>query len=259
MSLYEEMVTVLKLKRRDGETFEDFATRASDKINKLPNEKWEELTEPLQVWNNKTLEARDTSSAIPPLDGWPAKEDEDEGDAADEAAEDGDAEESEEEGAEDAEEGGEPSEDVEGTEDGEEAEEAPGEAEEAPAAGKKPKKAAAKKPKASKPAAKKPEPAKAPAKSQAKAPAEKTQKPKTKEPKEKTMPSKSANGRGFDPNAKIKLLVKENPYREGSGRYKRWQKIKDGMTVAAALKAGFAPVNLRYCVSDGHIKIVKAA
>ena len=66
-----------------------------------------------------------------------------------------------------------------------------------------------------------------------------------------------AKGRpaNYDPEAKIKLLVDEHPHREGTGRYKRWSKYKDGMTVAAAIKAGFKYENLRFSVEDGHIKI----
>jgi hypothetical protein len=54
---------------------------------------------------------------------------------------------------------------------------------------------------------------------------------------------------------KIQLIVKENPHREGSGRWKRWSLYKDGMTIQAALEAGLNKNNLRYSILDGHIKI----
>jgi hypothetical protein len=57
------------------------------------------------------------------------------------------------------------------------------------------------------------------------------------------------------PTDKIQLLVKENPHREGSGRWKRWSLYKDGMTVQAALEAGLNKNNLRYRILDSHIKI----
>lgn len=63
-------------------------------------------------------------------------------------------------------------------------------------------------------------------------------------------------------DAKIKLLKDENPHRKGTHLYAVWEKYKDGMTVAAALKA-IAPVsggtspraNLAWQVKLGLIKV----
>jgi len=58
-----------------------------------------------------------------------------------------------------------------------------------------------------------------------------------------------------DANAKITLLVKENPKRKGTESCKRYDKYKSGMTVAEALKAGITPADLSYDVKHGNIKI----
>jgi hypothetical protein len=42
----------------------------------------------------------------------------------------------------------------------------------------------------------------------------------------------------FEDTGVIQVLVKEPPHRTGSGRDKYSRKIKNGMTVAAAVKAG---------------------
>lgn len=74
--------------------------------------------------------------------------------------------------------------------------------------------------------------------------------------------AKDTNGGGkgrkpnFAPDQKIRLLVDENPHRPSSGRYKRWSKYKEGMTVAQALSAGLNFGNLNHSVKDGHIKVV---
>lgn len=76
-----------------------------------------------------------------------------------------------------------------------------------------------------------------------------------------TGPKKEGSGaRGrpgkFASDATIKFLVKENPHRPGTGRFKRWTKYKAGMTVAEALKAGLNYGNLHHSVKDKHISIV---
>lgn len=42
----------------------------------------------------------------------------------------------------------------------------------------------------------------------------------------------------FSDNAKIKLIVKENPRRKGSTSYDKYAKFRDGMTVGEFIKAG---------------------
>jgi hypothetical protein len=78
-------------------------------------------------------------------------------------------------------------------------------------------------------------------------------------PEAKAKKAAKGTGRGRAPNyaadAKIKLLVKDNPHRAGTGRFKRWPKYKSGMTVSEAIKAGLTYQNLRFSVLDGHIAI----
>jgi len=75
----------------------------------------------------------------------------------------------------------------------------------------------------------------------------------------KVATKKAVDNRGraatYGLDQKIKMLVKKNPHREGSGRYKRWPKYRDGMTVGEALKAGFIRQNLYWSIQDGHIQI----
>ncbi len=84
-----------------------------------------------------------------------------------------------------------------------------------------------------------------------------------KETKVATKPTKKAaavsKGRKskYAPTDKIKLLVKDNPHRAGTGRFKRWSKYKNGMTVQAALDAGLELVNIHYSELDGHISVGK--
>ncbi len=59
----------------------------------------------------------------------------------------------------------------------------------------------------------------------------------------KTAPAKKAPAKKpgrvrIKDDAKIKLLVKENPRQPGSKRAQQFAKYKTGMTVAAAIKAG---------------------
>ena len=70
--------------------------------------------------------------------------------------------------------------------------------------------------------------------------------------------SKSRRGRQplFANTAKIRVLVRGNPHRTGTDRFRRWGNYQNGMTVAKALEAGFNYANLRFSVADGHIAIV---
>jgi hypothetical protein len=242
-TLFAELCEACNLELQDDETFEHFAKRASDKINKLSDAKWKELTKGLQEWANKTLEAFDDIAAekegaeLPELTGFPAVADGGDGEG-EEPADDAEPAEEAGEGEEPAETEAEPDAPEEGAEpepDPEPGQEA--EPEEETTTGRvRPKKAA----KANKKAASKPE--------------------KEKTVRKETTAKKAPVGRSstMSANSTIKVLVKGNPYREGSGRFKRWEKLKDGMTVAQAQKVGFEPVNLRYCVADGHIKIIPA-
>lgn len=236
---FDELCKAFKLKKQEDETFEDFAARASTKVNNCTDAQWKELTHELQVWCNATLEAREKSEAIPDLEGWPEEavdpetgEVSEDADASGASETDGDPDESGETGEETVAEGDNSEQDA-------------GSSEKAPVARKKLKSA----PKvAAKTSPKKPQTGKA------KAMSAKSVSPK---PAKKAAAGKG-NGKISDDD-KIKLLVEENPHRQGSGRYKRWSKYKDGMTVAAAIKAGLNLGNIHHSVEDGHIKIVKSA
>jgi len=57
--------------------------------------------------------------------------------------------------------------------------------------------------------------------------------------KKKASAKKAAVGRAkFSDDAKIKLLVTENPRRKGTVAYEKFSKFKDGMTVGEFIKAG---------------------
>lgn len=54
---------------------------------------------------------------------------------------------------------------------------------------------------------------------------------------------------------KIKLLTKENPFREGTKCANWWAKMKDGMTVDAAIAAGVPRHHIRWELTLGNVKI----
>ncbi len=58
---------------------------------------------------------------------------------------------------------------------------------------------------------------------------------KKKAPAKKAAPTARAK---FSDDAKIKLLVTENPRRKGTVAYDKFAKFKDGMTVGEFIKAG---------------------
>lgn len=55
--------------------------------------------------------------------------------------------------------------------------------------------------------------------------------------------------------AKIKVLLKENPHREGTKRYGIFEKYRNGMTVGEAVKAGINAGDLVWAVKEGRIEI----
>lgn len=124
------------------------------------------------------------------------------------------------------------------------------EEEEKPKRGGKAKATAAKKPTAAskKPASKKP------------AASAKTADAEKPAPKAKAKTAKDGGGkrgpRGlFTDDDKIKVLVKENPFRAGTKNAKFFDKYAAGMTVGEALKAGVPRNKLRRHQRMGHIKI----
>lgn len=54
---------------------------------------------------------------------------------------------------------------------------------------------------------------------------------------------------------KVTGLPKENPHRKGSGDFKRFAKLENGMTVAQALEAGVARSYLKYMADREIFKV----
>lgn len=59
----------------------------------------------------------------------------------------------------------------------------------------------------------------------------------------------------FEDTQKIKVLAKENPRREGTGRFKRFAKYKNGMTVAEARKLGIKGRHLAFDMEEKLITV----
>jgi hypothetical protein len=69
---------------------------------------------------------------------------------------------------------------------------------------------------------------------------------------------KKANGKtrtAFAPDAKITLLVKENPKRKDTKEHKRFAQYRNGMTVAQAYEAGMNALNLSRDIERKCIKV----
>ncbi len=77
---------------------------------------------------------------------------------------------------------------------------------------------------------------------------------KKKTSKKTVTSSKSTGKTKLNPKAKISVTAKENPFREGSGRYDRFKAIKNGMTVEKALTK-MGTDNLKMMVDKKLIKI----
>jgi hypothetical protein len=253
-TLYAEIGKSLNIKRKGEETLLDFSKRAASKVNSLEDPDWQALSKKVQTWSNEVLKAveaagKEAEPELPELDGWPAGDSEeapaDEDEATEDAADD-DSDDDAEDEAEEATESEEATEEsVDQAEDSaqeDQSEETP--EEDAPAA--RPKKGKA---------------AKAPVKPQ------KSKEKSTGKGKEKDMPATKAvkstkapasqNARTrIDPNGTIKLLVKENPHREKTKNHVSFSKYKDGMTVAAAIKAKIPAKNIYYEVKIGNIKVI---
>lgn len=228
MTAFEALCGVAKTKPKAGEDFEAFALRLTDKINKVSDADWQSLGDdgPAQKWHNETMTAFDKRRAAK-AEAVKKNEDVDEAWASVEIPE--------LEGFEAA-----PAKAVTKEEEEPEVEKVDDETgevttEKAPAK----KKAAVKETKAKEKVAKEAAPKKA---ATAKVPKAKKE-------------GKRGRAPLYPEDAKIKLLVKENPHRPKTGRYDRWKHYKDGMTVAEAYKRGLEPVNLRYSVLDKHIQI----
>lgn len=81
-----------------------------------------------------------------------------------------------------------------------------------------------------------------------------------KKPKSKTVKSKTAARRGrasaYPETAKISVLVKDNPRREGTAVYKQFELAKKHATVGAYLKAGGSLGSLRKGIKRQWLKVV---
>lgn len=73
--------------------------------------------------------------------------------------------------------------------------------------------------------------------------------------KESTERRKVSTAPRFADTARIKLLTKENPKREGSKSAKLFKLYKTGQTVRQVLDAGQTRSNLRYDVAHGYIEV----
>jgi len=277
MTPYEELCKAFKIKPAAGESYKEFAKRAFKKINNASNEQWDAISEDLQCWNNygqKALERAepddDLAESFEMEDkagaktgemtvefGWPPSS----GEAEEEAEGDGEEAPAEEEGEAEEEPAEEEAEETVDSEDNSDQEEVSEESEPEEAAETstkvKPSKKAGKvkpAPKAAKSKAPEPTPRTGKAKVMAKAAVKVAPKAAAKA----AAPAKVKNG-GSDRIGEtdtIKILAKENPHRDGSKLYGYFKKYKEGMTVAAALKAGVPLVNVRYLRDAGHIKLV---
>lgn len=61
--------------------------------------------------------------------------------------------------------------------------------------------------------------------------------------------------RRFRDDQKIRVLVKENPKRKGTGGAKRFALYRSGMTVAAALEAGVTRADLNWDAAHKFIEV----
>ena len=225
-SVFQDLCAVAKTKPKAGESFEAFAKRLTDKIGKVPDAAWQSLNDAAQKWHNDTMTAltdgrsdaraaakaagedEDAAAAavpLPELEGYeavPEKEDELAGQQDLPLEEKVDPETGEVTAAEDG--------------------------EKSPKDKTKPKKAG----KAAKIAKPKKEAKPAKAAKPAKVVKEKKAKPAKK-------PDAARGARSlFEDTDKVKVLVKTNPHREGSTRWKAYAKLKDGATVEENVRLG---------------------
>ena len=59
----------------------------------------------------------------------------------------------------------------------------------------------------------------------------------------------------FGMDSKIKIVAKENPFREGSKGFSWFKKYQNGMTVSAAVAAGVPRAQVRWDLKHGSIKV----
>jgi hypothetical protein len=258
VTAYDELCRAFKLKLAEGESFEDFAAKASDRVNKCTDAQWKELSGDLQTWTNETLKVREANlklkegaepASLPVLDGFPgegeeggdAEEPADDAEDSEEAEEDADEEEPEEETVDaEASEGQDAESNAEGEDDEEDSAE-----EQKPKRKARPEKGA------------KPSKEKEP-KTMRKVTNSKAPPGAVKRAAEKKTATANARNGGVSEKATIKVVAKTNPHREGTKLFNYFKKYKDDMTVAQLLKAGVPPKNIAYLKGLGHIKLIAA-
>jgi len=262
LSVEQEILDAVEAQRgkkeTDDQSYLERLTRLCDK--KLDEANWESLSEVAQDWVEKAMKALTNQRKIPAFPKAAGASEVEEDDAAplDDDADGTDVEASVEDASESEEEeeevkpkkAGKKSAAVEDDEEGvveDDGEEEPNDDDESEEDMEAQEEAVSKK-KSTKKVAAKPE-KKAVAKAEKKP--EKKAAPKANGEKK----AKASRGGGFDPKAKIKLLVKENPKREGSITHKKFAKIKSGMTVEEAFKAGLTGVDLKCDVDRKYISI----
>lgn len=67
--------------------------------------------------------------------------------------------------------------------------------------------------------------------------------------------AKPAGPRAQFRSQKITVLTKENPYREGTGSYARFELLEDGMTVGEYTAKGGISTEVHKAVKAGHIEL----
>ena len=60
----DELVEVTGVKRKSGESAQDYARRVAMIVDKLPDDDWKEMSEPAQLWVNAAVEAADVGKEI---------------------------------------------------------------------------------------------------------------------------------------------------------------------------------------------------
>lgn len=74
------------------------------------------------------------------------------------------------------------------------------------------------------------------------------------------MPAKKAPAKRHDYNAdtrRIKIVVKENPHREGTARHAAFEAVRSAKTIADYAATGSKPKYLDRWKKSGHIEIVR--
>lgn len=216
-AITKELLGAARIKWKTGETAREYCERVHEKIQKVPDEVWNALSDPAQEFHNANIRAMD--AAVEARKKGTEVEDEfalleipnevEEHHSA--SAEEGNVEEV-------------------------------GEADD---------------PAETAPRGKENSPMKAATRKKEAVPAKKAAAAKTTTERRKVAVPRDGRGRqgSFPLEAKIKVLIKDNPKREGTDAHKRFSKYKTGMKVEEALKAGLRWGDLKWDTAHEHIAI----